>query len=145
MLVWTKEKSIALFGCWNAQKSLQRNATGVSRGVKLNSASHNQSKKCVRALHNPRSSTISQTRTSFFRFRLLYCVNCVLNLPMLNWCNSTKMIFKNLTCVKGIERFQSPAYCVQQEFWDTTSFNHVAETRNEWGNTQQKSRQFTLN
>ena len=47
-----------------------------------------------------RSSTISQTRTSFFRFRLLYCVNCVLNLPMLNWCNSTEMIFKNVTCVK---------------------------------------------
>ena len=49
MFVWTNEKSISVFGFWNARKSLQRKCH--RERVKLNSASHTQSKKCVNALH----------------------------------------------------------------------------------------------
>ena len=68
MLVWTKEKSISLFGCWNAQKSLQRKChRGFSRG--WNSIQLPISKAKSVYVHYTiisRSSTISQTSTSVF-------------------------------------------------------------------------------
>ena len=74
MLVWTNEKSISVFGCWNARKSLQRKChKGSSRG--WNSIQLPIS--CVRALHNhfQKFNYITNfDKCIYFRFRLLSCV-----------------------------------------------------------------------
>ena len=68
MLVWTNEKSISVFGCWNVRKSLQRKChRGSSRG--WNSIQLPISKAKSVYVHYTiisRSSTISQTSTSVF-------------------------------------------------------------------------------
>ena len=68
MLVWTKEKSISLFGCWNAQKSLQRKChRGSSRGWNAIQLPISKAKSVyVHYTIISRSSTISQTSTSVF-------------------------------------------------------------------------------
>ena len=118
----------------------------IEEGVKLNSASHNQSKKFVRALHEHFQKFNNVTNLDkcisdsdcCTAWKLCPKLACQTD-PI-----SQGLFFKNVTCAKGMKRFQSPAYCVLQEFWDTTYFNHIAETRNERCNTQQKSKQFTL-
>jgi len=70
MLVWTNEKSISVFGCWNARKSLQRKChRGSSRGwnsIQLPISKFKAKSVYVHYTIISRSSTISQTSTSVF-------------------------------------------------------------------------------
>ena len=98
-----KRESISLFGCWNAQKSLQKNA--IEEGWSSIQLPITKAKSVyVHYTSISRSSTMSQTWTSVFQIQIaVLCGNCILNFPMLNWSNSTEMIFQKCDLCKRYE------------------------------------------
>ena len=77
MLLWTKEKSISLFGCWNAQKSLQKKC---HRGGGETQFSFPELKQkvctCITRAF-PEVQQCHKLGQVYFIFRLLYCVETV--------------------------------------------------------------------
>ena len=80
---------------------------------------------------------MSQTWTSVFQIQIaVLCGNCVLNLPMLNWSNSTGIIFQICDLCKRYEELSVTSLLCSAGILGQHYYNHIAETRNERCNTQ---------
>ena len=104
MLVWTKENP---FHCLAVEMHRNPCRKKCHRGGGWNSIQLPIAKAKSVYVHYTsisRGSRMSQTWTSVFKIQIaVLCWNCVLNLPMYNWSNSTGMIFQKCDLCKRYE------------------------------------------